>query len=325
MTVTRDPAPDVVATSGRRPNWLLVGLGSAAFVVIALIVTALRPAPRFPFVKGPTGMAQEPTTVTAPYLLDNHIGCTIVMSLIGIVGVVIGVRMSLRGRTWLPIMVALSAILIVFPEVFFDVMGAVWYPYSETEPLGSTFTILGRTMPVWILAGWFGYGVFSVVTFAMLNSRPSTRNLWYAWGLTLAGDVVFEEILLQFDVYHYYGNQPLVILTELPWWWIPCNSVGVMLAAALAYRFRNSLRGWKSIVVFATTPMSVAAVYGFIALPSWIATNADFPWLVTQLIGFATLVLGVFAFLGVLKFVLNRDPFDLDYKPEEADEFVRVN
>lgn len=325
MTVTKDAVQGEVASRGGRPNWLWVGLGSVAFVAIALIITALRPAPRFPYVKGPTGMADKPTLETAPYLVGNHVGATIVMTLIGIIGVVIGVRMSLRGRTWLPLMVALSSVMIVFSEVFFDVMGAVWFPYSDTELFGHTFTILGRTMPVWILAGWFGYGVFSVVTFAMLNARPTTRNLWFAWGGALAGDVVFEEILLQFDVYHYYGNQPLVILTELPWWWIPCNSVGVMLAASLAYRFRGKLSGWKSVAMFAVTPMSVAAVYGFIALPSWVATNGDFPWLITQLLGFATLVLGVFAFMGVLKFVLNRDPFDLDYQPEEATEFIRVN
>ena len=219
----------------------------------------------------------------------------------------------------------LSAAMIVFPEVFYDVIGAVYFPFSDTEPLGSTFTILGRTMPVWITAGWFGYGIFAVITYAILAARPSTRVLWYAWGLTLVGDVVFEEPLLKFDVYHYYGNQPLVLVAELPWWWIPCNSVGVILAAAIAYRFRFKLRGCKSVCMFVVTPMSVTAVYGFIALPSWIATNGDYPWLLTQALGLITMVLGVFAYMGVLKFVLNRDPFDLDYKPAEGIEFLRVN
>jgi hypothetical protein len=247
------------------------------------------------------------------------------MTLIGLVGVIIGIRMSLRSKSLLPVMVGLSGAFIVFPEVFYDVIGAVYFPYDSAEVLGSSFTILGRTMPVWIVAGWFGYGVFTAVTFAMLNARPSTRVLWYAWGGALLGDVVFEELLLKLDVYHYYGNQPLVLISELPWWWIPCNSVGVMLAASIAYRFRHSLRGWKALSMIVVTPMSVTAVYGFIALPSWVATNADYPWLPTQLLGFATLVLGVFAYMGVLKFVLNRDPFDLDYKPAEDEEFLRVN
>jgi hypothetical protein len=233
--------------------------------------------------------------------------------------------MSLRNKSVLPIMVGLSGAFIVFPEVFYDVIGAVYMPYSYVEPLGDAFTILGRTMPVTIVAGWFGYGVFTVGTFAVLSARPSTRKLWYFWGAALAGDVIMEEVLLKFDVYHYYGNQPLVLISELPWWWIPCNSVGVMLAASIAHRFRNELRGAKALCMIVVTPMSVTAVYGFIALPSWIATNSDYPWLPTQLLGLATMILGVFAFMGVLKFVLNRDPFDLDYTPTEEHEFLRIN
>jgi hypothetical protein len=218
--------------------------------------------------------------------------------------------------------VALSAAMIVFPEVFYDVIGGVYFPYSETERLGESFTILGRTMPVWIVMGWFGYGIFAFGTYVILEKRPTTRVLWYAWGAAILGDILFEEVLLMFDVYHYYGNQPLVLISELPWWWIPCNSVGVILAASLGYRFRQKLQGPRGLAMLVITPMSVTGIYGFIALPSWIAVNGDLPWLTTQLLGLATMVLGVFAFMGVLRLVLNRDPFDLDYSPSEDGEFA---
>ena len=317
-------APAAEATGSRRPNRIVVGGGAVVFVILALVITGLRGQPQFPFVANDGGLAQKPSPAEAPYLTGNHVAATIVMTLIGLIGVTVGIRMALRGRTFLPVMVALSAAFIVIPEVFYDVIGAVYFPFSETEPFGVSFSILGRTMPVWIIAGWFGYGVFALLTYVMLTARPSTRILWYAWGAALAGDVVFEELLLKLDVYHYYGNQPLVLISELPWWWMPCNSVGVMLAAAIAYRFRERMRGAGSLAMLVITPMSVTGIYGFIALPSWIATNADYPWLVTQLLGFATLALGVDAFIGVLKLVLNRDPFDLDYKPSEAEEFLRV-
>ncbi len=325
MTLSQETRAGEAVAAGRRPNWLWVGLAVAAFVAVALAITGLRSEPAFPFVAGPTGLAGKPTPAQAPYLAANHLWATVAMTAIGLIGVAAGIRLSLKGRTLLPLMVGLSAATIVFSEVFYDVIGGVYFPYSQTDPLGSTFTILGRTMPVWITAGWFGYGIFAVVTYLMLVKRPTTRTLWFALGLAAVGDVVFEEVLLSFDVYHYYGNQPLVLLFELPWWWIPCNSVGVILAAAIAYRFRSSLRGWKALCMLVVTPMSVTAVYGFIALPSWIAVNGDFPWLVTQTLGLATVTLGVFAFMGVLKFVLNRDPFDLDYQPTEDAEFLRVN
>jgi hypothetical protein len=300
-----------------RWRWFIVG--AVGFAAIALTITALRPEPKFPFVRGPSGLAQLPSAADAPYLPTNHIAATIIMAVIGLVGVGVGLRMSLRGRTLLPTALALSSAMIVFPEVFYDVIGAVYFPFSTSEVWGSSFTILGRTMPVWIIAGWFGYGVFAVLTYALLESRPSTRILWYAWGFTLLGDVVFEEVLLKFDVYHYYGNQPLVLFAELPWWWIPCNSVGVMLAASIAYRLRDRMRGFAALSMVLLTPMSVTGVYGLIALPSWIAVNADYPWLLTQSLGLLTMALGVAAFAGVLKFVLNRDPLDFAYRPASGE------
>lgn len=137
----------------------------------------------------------------------------------------------------------------------------------------------------------------------------------------MAGDVIFEEILLKFDTYHYYGSQPLVILWELPWWWLACNPAGVLLGAAFAYRYRDRLQGWRSLAMVVIMPMSVATVYGATALPSWIAVNADYPWPVTDLLGLLTLALGFVTFLLIVRFVLNRDPFDLDYAPSGDDEF----
>ncbi|MFD7008479.1 hypothetical protein [Rhodococcus jostii] len=98
--------------------------------------------------------------------------------------------------------------MIVFPGVFFDVMGAVYFPTSETEAFGSTFTILGRAMPYWIGAGLFGYGVFAATTFFMLQAPIDSRLARLA---ALLGDGVFRDVLLQFDLYHYFGKQPLVL------------------------------------------------------------------------------------------------------------------
>jgi hypothetical protein len=292
--------------------------------VIALLITALRPAPKHPFVANESGLAQMPSPAEAPYLTGHHVGVTIVMTTVGLLGVVLGIWMSAKGKTLLPVMIALSTVLIAIPEVFYDVIGAVYFPFSETEPLGAAYGFLGRTMPVWILSGWFGYGINAVVTYWILTLRPSTRALWYLWVFTAGSSIVFEEILLSLDVYHYYGNQPLVIITQLPWWWAPCNSVGIMLAEAIAYRFRSNLRGLGALAMLVVTPMAVTGIYGFIALPSWIAVNADYPWLLTQVLGLTTIVFGVFAFMGVLKLVLNRKPFALDYKPSEDEEFLQV-
>ena len=177
--------------------------------------------------------------------------------------------------------------MIIFPEVFVDVMGAVWYPVSESD---HAFTILGRQMGWFIVAGWFGFGsLFMYTSFKVFQLRLSTRAIWLAFFGACLGATVFEEILQNMGgMYVYYANQPLIVLWKLPWWWTPCNATGVFLAAAIAYRLREQLRGWRGLAMFAITPAAMGAAYGFIALPSWIVVNGDYSWWVTQLGGLAS-------------------------------------
>jgi hypothetical protein len=63
------------------------------------------------------------------------------------------------------------------------------------------------------------------------------------------------------------------------------------------------------------TPISVMGVYGFIAMPSFIAVNGTYPWLLTQVLGLMTIALGVVVFAVILHVVLERRPFDLGYAP----------
>ena len=285
--------------------------GFLVFAALALLLTAMRGRPSITF-DDHFGLPLMPDV---PYETSRHVWVTAVMTLFGLIGVAQGARVGLAGRTWLPVAIAISPALICIPEVFFDIMGGVYFPWSPTETFGHAFTLMGREMPVWIVAGWFGYGAFALFIFDAIAKRPTTRSLWILFAVAGLSSAVFEECLLATGVYHYYGNQPLVLFHLYPWWWLPCNSIGVFLAAALAYRLRDQLQGWRSLLMLLITPLSVSAVYGAIALPSWIAVNSDYPWLPTQLLGLLTLALGLAAFAGLLKFVLARDPFELAYAP----------
>jgi hypothetical protein len=238
------------------------------------------------------------------------------MTLVGLLGVALGVRDRRRTGSWLPLVLALSGAMITFPEVFVDVMGAVYFPWSETN---HAYTIIGREMPWWIVAGWFGYGVNMYFIFRVLLSNPPTKVLWWLLGGAAASSILFEELLLSTGIYHYYGNQPLVLIARLPWWWIPCNSIGVFLASALAYRYRHRLQGWRSLAMLVITPMSVAGVYGFIAMPGWIAVNGDYGWLPTQLLGLSVFVLGAAVFMFLLEAVLGRPPLRPEFVPAAED------
>ncbi|WP_322083349.1 hypothetical protein [Burkholderia sp. BCC1972] len=282
---------------------IVVGVG-LAFVVLSLVLTALQPH----HVVGidPTfGLPSLPRGV--PFQRTNHLIATVAMGVFGLVGVAYGLCDLVRARTVLPLMIAISGVFVDFPEVFVDIMGAAYYPWA---PDVVAYKIFGREMPFFIVAGWFGYGAFTYLIFRIIASNPTTRSLWLTWfGAALSG-VIFEEILLAMGVWHYYGNQPLVLIRLHPWWWTPCNSVGVFLAAAFAWRFRDTLQGWKALAMAFITPMSVAGIYAFIAMPAWIVANANYGWLVTQLGGLLTFGLGFVAFYLVLRLVLRRDPFE---------------
>lgn len=318
---TMTGAPSGSTEGGSRGTSATPWIAAAIFAGVALLLTGLHEERKVEF----DGEFHLPVKPDEPYLTANNLGVVIVMTLVGLVGVALGIKHHLKHGSVLPLLVAISGAAICIPEVFFDVMGAVYFPWSDSEPLGHAYTILGREMPWWIVAGWFGYGVFLFATFELLLSRPTTRAIWGMFGVAVAGDVVFEEILLKFDVYHYYGNQPLILLWELPWWWVAANPAGVFLAAAIGYRYRERLQGARSLAMLVITPLSVSAVYGAVALPSWIAVNDDFPWLVRESLGLATLALGFVVFTLILRLVLGRAPFDMNYVPVEDLSTPRVS
>jgi hypothetical protein len=310
------PLADLRGISPR--TWRLIALVVGAMVAVALVITALRTGP----LAGSPDLTIDPEfgiptpPHATPYHSTANVVATMVMTVVGLVGVALGVRDRRRTGSWLPLVLALSGAMITFPEVFVDVMGAVYFPWSDAN---HAYTIIGREMPWWIVAGWFGYGVNMYFIFRVLQSNPPTKVLWWLLGGAAASSVVFEELLLSTGIYHYYGNQPLVLVARLPWWWIPCNSIGVFLAAALAYRYRHRLTGWRSLAMLLITPMSVAGVYGFIAMPGWIAVNGDYGWLPTQLLGLSVFVLGTAVFMFLLEAVLGRPPLRPEFVPAVED------
>lgn len=261
--------------------------------------------PRFDLPRPPTDL---------PYSRTNNIICMTVMTATGLLAVLLGARDARRTRTILPLVLPLSGAMIAFPETFIDVLGCIYYPWTDKN---ASFHVLGREMPPWIPI-WFGYGSLMQMNLQLLYNKASTKKLWWFLALMMVSDLIVEEVLLPMGVYHYYGNQPLVVLNMFPWWWMAPNSVGVFLATAIAYRWRHLLVGFQSLAVLLLTPISVGAVYGLIAFPAWVAVNGNWGWFLTDVLGLLTLIFGGVAFAGILDLVLGRNPFDLDGNGEQG-------
>jgi len=289
------------------PDWRKVGLIAAVVVAAMLLLTAQKSQPDLNIDNGAFGLPTPP--LDSEYNGTHTLISIIWLGAVGLIGFGLAIREYRRTKVALPLFVTLSAPMIIFPEVYFDVMGAVFYPLSESD---QAFNILGRQMGWFIVAGWFGFGsLFMYQTYKVISSGASTKMIWLAFLCACVGATVFEEILQNMGgMYLYYGNQPLIVLWKLPWWWTPCNAGGVFLAAAIASRFGHALTGWKGLAMILITPASVGGFYAAIAMPAWIVTNGDYNWWVTQAGGLLTIAMGLALLAGVIRVVLDRDPFD---------------
>lgn len=290
-------------------------LGFGVLVVLDLVITGLSDPPgNVPPLRlsDNTGVPVVPSKADFPYDGTNNAVTIALFGTLGLVGLFLAVRAALQ-RDWMPLCMSLGTVAIIAPEVFVDIVGMVYYPTDDTD---HAFDLFGRQMGWFVVAGWFGAGAFGVFLAKALMARPTAKQAWLLIGSVGLSYTVFEELMVGFGgIYHYYGNQPMW-WNELPLWWTPCNTIGAaLLPAAFAYRYSEQLRGWRASAMLVVIPASVAGSYAFIAMPSWIVVNGDYPWLVTELAGLATCALGIGLISVILNLFLGYRPFDPDSRP----------
>lgn len=214
-----------------------------------------------------------------------------------------------KRKTFLPIFVALSGIGCVIPETFVDIAAGCYWTVRQGDVV---FRIMGRDMTWFPFVAWLAFGAcLTYLAYAALLRGVKTKWLWLAFIVAGIIDIVFEEIMLNAGgLYVYYGHQPLILFTEFPLWWMFSNAAGLFLAAALAYRYRKHLEGWRGLAMFFITPTSWLSVFGFAAMPASIVINGNYSWLVTQAGGLLTAALSALAVAGTMHLVLQRDPFN---------------
>ncbi len=298
------------STGGPSPRASLwATFGAMTFVAVALIATGLRAGPELGPRDATFGLPAPPRDL--PYDETANLISIAIAAASVLTALYLAIRDWVSTRSAVPLCLVLSAPLIAFPGTVVDVLGGA---YMVDGPHLRTLSILGRDMGTFIFAAWSGFAIFLYLVYRTLSGNPRTKVLWWLFGAGCAGGVFSEEMLLPRGSYAYYGNQPLVLVNLLPWWWVVCNIVGCFLAAALAYRYRHVLAGWRAAAVLVVTPMSVLGAYGAAALPSFVAVNGTYPWLLTQVLGLGTVALGVLVFAAILHVVLGRHPLNGEYR-----------
>lgn len=192
-------------------------------------------------------------------------------------------------------------------EPFVDVVGCAWHPIHGQN---TAFELMGRPIPLWVIPAYLVYfgiiGSFSTMSFAR---GASMRAVWLWFSVPLVFDVAWEEVMMHYDLYDYYGNQPLILLWKFPFWWTACNSVGELLGVAMVVLLAPVLRGWKVWFIPVIMPIMDVIGYAAVGLPSMIVVNTEgVTPLVRDLAGMATFALTGIVVYGVALLIGSDSP-----------------
>jgi hypothetical protein len=208
----------------------------------------------------------------------------------------------------------------MFVEPILDYMGGVWWPvHGDWE----AFRLLGVNIPLlvcfvypWLLGGQAYY------SYRSFQRGITVRKLWLLVGLFALNDIVLETIGIRLlNVYSYFGTQPLNPW-GLPLWYVPCNAVGPVVAAALFYVMRDQLRGWRLLAGVWFFPMSFVGVYAAAGWPVWVSLNSEFNMLASTIMSLIVFVQAALIVMVVAKIVgATSNPVDAGSRSatEEAD------
>jgi hypothetical protein len=172
-----------------------------------------------------------------------------------------GVIYSLRHwwRTSRPVVLLLfaagGAMMIFEPMV--DTVGGCWFAANSYL----AFEAYGRPMPVWLcLAYFFYFGIASATVWLALRRGLTGNQIWLTFCVAMAGDLIFESVLLMFNPYVYYGHQPLLLGNGFAAWWMPVNALIPLVLGAVIFHFDDFFRGWRNLVIVPVGLTTSAAV-----------------------------------------------------------------
>ncbi|WP_372788129.1 hypothetical protein [Paraconexibacter sp.] len=161
-------------------------------------------------------------------------------------------------------------------------IASVWEPIVDTLGLcyikggaeTSTFTLLDRTMPLFIPFVYVWYvGGMSYLSYRLIAAGITTKGLFTLYLAEVFVNIWLESPGVLLGAYEYYGSQPFNFW-GLPLWWPMMNPVMPLLGGALIYKLEPHLKGWHIIGIIPIIPMVDGIANAAIAWPMWLTLNA---------------------------------------------------
>lgn len=260
--------------------------------------------------------------IAAPANVAVDFWATIIYSSFALCALLYGLYYWRKTGKPIIVLMLMGGALCSMVEPFVNVVGAVWHPMVNQV---TAFTLMGRGMPWFLVTGYiFYFGVLGSLTYLAFQKGVTTRQFWLWATVPMLVDVVMEELMLYWDLYYYYGEQPLILINKLPLWWVPCNSLGEVLGVCLVLKAAPVLKGWRQLFIPILIPICDAVAYSAISLPSWWVVNTPVsPW-VTQLGGLATCGLALMVLYGLSKVIPTDSPLARALDADDDREATRT-
>ncbi len=210
------------------------------------------------------------------------------------IALVIAGRHLLSGKGPLLLFCILGGAFAALFEPIVDVLGLV---YLKELHAAGTFTVLGRTMPLYICFVYPWYvGGMGYLAYQLFQRGVTTKQLFQLWAAVGFVDIFLELPGIIAHTYLYYGHQPLDVF-GFPLWWAFVNPVMPMIAGALMYAIvpRLGSSPWRLLAIVPLIPMADGIANGAAAWPMWVALNQhDVSYVWTYLAAFLTLALSLY-------------------------------
>lgn len=220
-----------------------------------------------------------------------------------------------KGR--IIILFMIGGLINAINEPILDILTNCWH--SEIgQP--TAFTLFGRDMPWWVpMVYMFYFGAVGGLNVLAFRRGVSRMGFWLWYLVPLALDVAMEEAMLAQELYHYYGNQPLVLLSKFPLWYAFANSLAETSAVVIVvWLLPQLLRGGRLLYVVLIPPVTMATVYATVCAPVIYAINQEAiaPWM-AQAAGLVSVGLCCWVVHGLSHLVV-REPHDAPVPAVEA-------
>jgi hypothetical protein len=203
---------------------------------------------------------------------------------------IVAIRWSRQRKTPIPLLFIVGGGLAIFLEPVVDVLGLCFFPRHGQWRL---FEAFGRPIPLFLVVYFWYVGGQGMLAWRRFEEGVTKRDVWRLYAIFMIVNVILESPGIWMNIYTYYGKQPFDFW-GFPLWWAPINAGMPIVAAALVYRLRPYLTGWRVLGVAALVPMADGLTNGASAWPTWVALNTQLPSAVTWTAGAVTCGLAAF-------------------------------